>query len=180
MGRNPNVLNIFPFFSFTFQLCYVTHLESLSGMSEHCVWCSSSTECSGCAHKSVRHFCWWNKVSSWDSTFALCFPALFTLFIPLMTLTMLTLPCFPSQNISSPIQDSGNFGSGRNAMLLLKHKILKSILLRRTKKGRAADLALPPRIVCLFLIICKNPYVYILYSVDLPGVLFRLHWDGTH
>lgn len=34
-------------------------------------------------------------------------------------------------------------------MLLLKHKILKSIVLRRTKKGRAADLALPPRIVTL-------------------------------
>lgn len=33
-------------------------------------------------------------------------------------------------------------------MLLLKHKVLKSIVLRRTKKGRAADLALPPRIVC--------------------------------
>lgn len=30
---------------------------------------------------------------------------------------------------------------------MLKHKILKSIVLRRTKKGRAADLALPPRIV---------------------------------
>lgn len=32
-------------------------------------------------------------------------------------------------------------------MVVLKHKILKSIVLRRTKKGRAADLALPPRIV---------------------------------
>lgn len=37
-------------------------------------------------------------------------------------------------------------------MILLKHKILKNIVLRRTKKGRAADLALPPRVVsfCLF------------------------------
>lgn len=32
-------------------------------------------------------------------------------------------------------------------MVLLKHKILKSILLRRSKKGRAADLALPMKIV---------------------------------
>lgn len=32
-------------------------------------------------------------------------------------------------------------------MILLKHKILKNVLLRRTKKGRAADLALPPRMV---------------------------------
>ncbi|KAE8667613.1 Helicase protein with RING/U-box domain isoform 2 [Hibiscus syriacus] len=34
-------------------------------------------------------------------------------------------------------------------MILLKHKILKNIVLRRTKKGRAADLALPPRIISL-------------------------------
>lgn len=34
-------------------------------------------------------------------------------------------------------------------MFLLKHKILKSILLRRSKKGRAADLALPLKIVTL-------------------------------
>lgn len=32
-------------------------------------------------------------------------------------------------------------------MFLLKHRILQSILLRRTKSGRASDLALPPRIV---------------------------------
>jgi DNA repair protein RAD16 len=32
-------------------------------------------------------------------------------------------------------------------MILLKHKVLKNIVLRRTKKGRASDLALPPRIV---------------------------------
>ncbi|MCD7445854.1 hypothetical protein HAX54_015578 [Datura stramonium] len=73
----------------------------------------SSSECPHCPHKSVRHFCWWNRY------------------------------------IASPIQSQGNRGTGRDAMVLLKHKILKSILLRRTKKGRAADLALPPRIVTL-------------------------------
>ncbi|XP_009795273.1 DNA repair protein RAD16 [Nicotiana sylvestris] len=73
----------------------------------------SPTDCPHCPHKSVRHFCWWNKY------------------------------------IASPIQSQGNRGTGRDAMVLLKHKILKSILLRRTKKGRAADLALPPRIVTL-------------------------------
>jgi hypothetical protein len=26
--------------------------------------CSSSKECPNCPHSSVRHFCWWNKVSS--------------------------------------------------------------------------------------------------------------------
>ncbi|KAK9285779.1 hypothetical protein L1049_024980 [Liquidambar formosana] len=74
---------------------------------------SATTECSNCAHKSVRHFCWWNKY------------------------------------VATPIQSCGNTGGGRRAMVLLKHKILKSIVLRRTKKGRAADLALPPRIVSL-------------------------------
>ncbi|KAG5581349.1 hypothetical protein H5410_051976 [Solanum commersonii] len=73
----------------------------------------SSSECPHCPHKSVRHFCWWNRY------------------------------------IASPIQSQGNHGTGRDAMVLLKHKILKSILLRRTKKGRPADLALPPRIVTL-------------------------------
>ncbi|KAG5596034.1 hypothetical protein H5410_037266, partial [Solanum commersonii] len=51
--------------------------------------------------------------------------------------------------IASPIQFQGNHGIGRDAMVLLKHKILKTIMLRRTKKGRTADLALPPRIVTL-------------------------------
>ncbi|KAK1389047.1 ATP-dependent helicase rhp16 [Heracleum sosnowskyi] len=74
---------------------------------------SSNTDCPNCPHKSVRHFCWWNK------------------------------------NIATPIQAQGNIGVGRNAMILLKHKILKSVLLRRTKKGRAADLALPPRMILL-------------------------------
>nr|GMC88267.1 DNA repair protein RAD16-like [Ipomoea batatas] len=73
----------------------------------------SSTECPHCPHKSVRHFCWWNRY------------------------------------IASPIQAEGHYGNGRDAMILLKNKILKSVLLRRTKKGRAADLALPPRIVTL-------------------------------
>lgn len=74
---------------------------------------STSTDCPHCPHKSVRHFCWWNR------------------------------------HVASPIKYAGNIGEGRRAMLLLKHRILKSIVLRRTKKGRAADLALPPRIVTL-------------------------------
>jgi len=74
---------------------------------------SSSTECPNCPHKSVRHFCWWNKY------------------------------------VATPIQSQGNSGGGKRAMVLLKHKMLKSLVLRRTKKGRAADLALPPRIVTL-------------------------------
>ena len=49
--------------------------------------------------------------------------------------------------IATPIKDYGNSEPGKRSMIFLKHKILKSILLRRTKKGRAADLALPPRIV---------------------------------
>ncbi|CAA2946667.1 DNA repair RAD16-like [Olea europaea subsp. europaea] len=57
--------------------------------------------------------------------------------------------CWWNRYVSTPIQNYGNSGPGRDAMILLKHKILKSIVLRRTKKGRAADLALPPRIVNL-------------------------------
>ncbi|KAH0651803.1 hypothetical protein KY284_031715 [Solanum tuberosum] len=57
--------------------------------------------------------------------------------------------CWWNRYIASPIQFQGNHGIGRDAMVLLKHKILKTIMLRRTKKGRAVDLALPPRIVTL-------------------------------
>lgn len=78
-----------------------------------CLDHSSTSECPNCPHKSVRHFCWWNKF------------------------------------VAKPIQFFANQGPGRRVMILLKHKILKSIVLRRTKKGRAADLALPPRIVQL-------------------------------
>ncbi|CAN1843606.1 ATP-dependent helicase rhp16 [Linum perenne] len=57
--------------------------------------------------------------------------------------------CWWNKYISNPIQSHGNAEDGRRAMILLKHKVLKNIVLRRTKKGRAADLALPPRIVKL-------------------------------
>ncbi|MCD9638829.1 hypothetical protein HAX54_022989 [Datura stramonium] len=42
-----------------------------------------------------------------------------------------------------------NDNDGRDAMVLLKHRILKSLLLRRTKKERAADLALPTKTVTM-------------------------------
>ncbi|CAA0816069.1 Helicase protein with RING/U-box domain [Striga hermonthica] len=57
--------------------------------------------------------------------------------------------CWWNRYISSPMKESGNNGRGREAILLLKHKILKSSVLRRTKKGRASDLALPNKIVTL-------------------------------
>ncbi|KAM7274565.1 hypothetical protein ACFE04_016431 [Oxalis oulophora] len=56
--------------------------------------------------------------------------------------------CWWNKYIATPIQTFGSDQSKR-AMILLKHRILKSIVLRRTKKGRAADLALPPRTVIL-------------------------------
>ncbi|KAL3652640.1 hypothetical protein CASFOL_002321 [Castilleja foliolosa] len=91
----------------------------------------SSAQCPDCAHKNVRHFCWWNR------------------------------------NIATPIQDSRNSHRSREAMLLLKHKILKSIVLRRTKKGREADLSLPCRIITLrrdSLDVVEEDYYTALYS----------------
>lgn len=58
---------------------------------------------------------------------------------------MITIIAF--QFIASPIQKTSIYNDGRRAMILLKERILKTIVLRRTKEGRAADLALPPRIV---------------------------------
>ncbi|CAI8583037.1 unnamed protein product [Vicia faba] len=50
--------------------------------------------------------------------------------------------------IAKPIENSrSNDVCGKKAMILLNHKILKNLVLRRTKIGRAADLALPPKTV---------------------------------
>lgn len=57
--------------------------------------------------------------------------------------------CWWNKYVATPIQSYGKSDEGRRAMILLKHKILKNMVLRRTKKGRAADLALPPRVVLL-------------------------------
>ncbi|KAK7261114.1 hypothetical protein RIF29_27418 [Crotalaria pallida] len=57
--------------------------------------------------------------------------------------------CWWNKYIATPIQSYGNGIFGKRAMILLKDRILKNIILRRTKIGRAADLALPPRIVSL-------------------------------
>ncbi|CAL9778685.1 unnamed protein product [Musa acuminata subsp. burmannicoides] len=57
--------------------------------------------------------------------------------------------CWWNKFIASPIQKTSIYNDGRRAMILLKERILRTIVLRRTKEGRAADLALPPRIVYL-------------------------------
>ncbi|KAK1261023.1 hypothetical protein QJS04_geneDACA023447 [Acorus gramineus] len=57
--------------------------------------------------------------------------------------------CWWNRYVSKPIQSNGKVNEGKRAMILLKHKILKNIVLRRTKKGRSSDIALPPRIEIL-------------------------------
>lgn len=57
--------------------------------------------------------------------------------------------CWWNKYIARPIQFGSVSDEGKRAMILLKEKVLKGIVLRRTKKGRAADLALPPKIVTL-------------------------------
>ncbi|ESQ36413.1 hypothetical protein EUTSA_v10006803mg [Eutrema salsugineum] len=57
--------------------------------------------------------------------------------------------CWWNKYLAKPIASHGGDFVGKRAMILLKHKVLKDILLRRTKLGRAADLALPPRIISL-------------------------------
>ncbi|WCJ37550.1 Helicase protein with RING/U-box domain [Euphorbia peplus] len=75
--------------------------------------------------------------------------------------------CWWNKYVSNPIQAHGTLELGRRAMILLKHKVLGNIVLRRTKKGRAADLALPPRIVMLrrdALDVKEEDYYQSLYS----------------
>ncbi|KAJ4813182.1 hypothetical protein LUZ62_025748 [Rhynchospora pubera] len=57
--------------------------------------------------------------------------------------------CWWNKHIARPIQVKSSQKAGQRAMTLLREKVLKSIVLRRTKKGRAADIALPPKIVTL-------------------------------
>lgn len=57
--------------------------------------------------------------------------------------------CWWNRYITNPMQSVRGSEESRRAMILLKNRLLRSIVLRRTKKGRAADLALPPRIVTL-------------------------------
>lgn len=45
------------------------------------------------------------------------------------------------------MQVSSSQKAGQRAMTLLRGKVLKNIVLRRTKKGRAADIALPSKLV---------------------------------
>ena len=51
--------------------------------------------------------------------------------------------------VANPIKKWGYIYEGHKAMIFLKYKLLDSIVLRRTKFERAADLALPPRVVSI-------------------------------
>jgi hypothetical protein len=51
--------------------------------------------------------------------------------------------------ILNPIKQHGYSGPGRDALVRLRSEVLDGLLLRRTKAGRAADLALPTRTITL-------------------------------
>eukprot|EP00252_Welwitschia_mirabilis_P009544 TRINITY_DN2218_c0_g1_i3.p1 TRINITY_DN2218_c0_g1~~TRINITY_DN2218_c0_g1_i3.p1 ORF type:complete len:916 (-),score=200.01 TRINITY_DN2218_c0_g1_i3:671-3418(-) len=57
--------------------------------------------------------------------------------------------CWWNKYVANPIKRHGYKDEGRKALILLKHKVLDQIVLRRTKLERAADLALPSRVTCL-------------------------------
>ncbi|GAX83352.1 hypothetical protein CEUSTIGMA_g10777.t1 [Chlamydomonas eustigma] len=57
--------------------------------------------------------------------------------------------CWWNRFVANPIKFNGYQGKGRSAMLLLKNKIMPTILLRRTKVQCADDLCLPPRTLIL-------------------------------
>ena len=56
---------------------------------------------------------------------------------------------FLNRYVLNPIRQFGYTGAGREAMQMLRRGILRKLVLRRTKAGRAADLALPMRVVTL-------------------------------
>jgi DNA repair protein RAD16 len=54
--------------------------------------------------------------------------------------------CFFNYACLKPIQNNGNEGEGAVAFQNI-HKLMKHIMLRRTKKEREEDLGLPPKVV---------------------------------
>ncbi|KAL9225985.1 hypothetical protein vseg_001847 [Gypsophila vaccaria] len=55
--------------------------------------------------------------------------------------------CWWHKNVATHMGRHRNSTERQRATILLKHKVLANILLRRTKSGRASELALPPRII---------------------------------
>lgn len=67
-------------------------------------------------------------------------------------------------------------GPGRDALRMLRTEVLDSILLRRTKAGRAADLALPARTITL-----RNDLTLDAYEQDFYEALYtqsQAKFDG--
>jgi DNA repair protein RAD16 len=54
-----------------------------------------------------------------------------------------------NKHISNPIQRDGCGDEVKQAMFTLEHEILDKCVLRRTKKTRADDMGLPPRLVTI-------------------------------
>lgn len=120
--------------------------------------CSMKKVCD-CGHSSVRHFCWWNKVSfCWTSLVfhIICFSDQCANWTNIL------------QYISKPIQWGSASDEGQQAMILLKEKVLKGIVLRRTKIGRAADLAMPPKIVSFSIL-------SLMFMKCLQSTFFQVH-----
>jgi DNA repair protein RAD16 len=82
--------------------------------------------------------------------------------------------------VATPIQRYGNSDGGQRAMILLTHKILKNIVLRRTK----ADLPLPPRIVSFYCCMAKFPpslsifFSFAPFNSSIIFVQVSLRWDA--
>jgi len=54
-----------------------------------------------------------------------------------------------NKHVLNPIKKFGYVGEGRKAMVTLKGEVFDKVLLRRTKQGRAEDMALPPKLIKL-------------------------------
>jgi hypothetical protein len=91
-------------------------------------------------HSPVRHFCWWSKFSYrvWYV------PYIYILL--LMKLYLLTQSHSLTVHRETATTGSASF-EGHRAMTLLKEKVLKGIVLRRTEICWDVDLALPPKVV---------------------------------
>uniref|UniRef100_A0A7S3DIH5 Helicase ATP-binding domain-containing protein n=1 Tax=Palpitomonas bilix TaxID=652834 RepID=A0A7S3DIH5_9EUKA len=106
VGELYSLIRFLRIYPYSYYFCKKCECKSLSWPFR------MSDTCMHCEHKSMSHFCWWNRY------------------------------------ILNPITKWGYEFEGADAMKTLS-KVLRRIMLRRTKVEKAADLKLPPREVLI-------------------------------
>jgi hypothetical protein len=107
-------------------------------------------QCEICGHSPLRHYQWMNRCVRWVAVTA-CAHSLGATRGHHTASCRRRCPPLPRHRsyVLNEIKKWGYAGPGRDALLVLRREVLGGLLLRRTKAGRAADLALPSRLITI-------------------------------